>query len=148
MVDSRLDLSQLHPKRFEGLVKVLFTAMGMESWETQASHDEGLDAIALNHDPILGGLCVIQAKRSRRLVAPDSVRALAGVIEDKRATKGILATNSYSGPESMRFADRNGRIQLIDGVQLAHELKKHLGLEVLLGVDNPPPAWRRRDDRG
>jgi restriction system protein len=35
----------------------------MQSWVTQASRDDGVDAVATNPDAVLGGLCVIQAKR-------------------------------------------------------------------------------------
>jgi restriction system protein len=146
-LDSRPDLVRLPPSAFESLVRELFTAMGMEAWETQASHDEGVDAVAINPDPIVGGWCVIQAKRYRRIVQPESVRALAGVVGDNGATKGILVTTSWFGGQSRQFANRN-RIQLIDGRELKDRLQKYLGLDVLLGLDKIPPGWKRRDMTG
>ena len=62
-LDSRQDLLTLKPVEFEHLIRELFEAMGMKSWVTQASKDEGVDGIAVNEDPIVGGLCIIQAKR-------------------------------------------------------------------------------------
>ena len=53
------------------------------------------DGLAVNDDPILGGLCVIQAKRYSRMVGLEAVHALAGVVADKRAVKGVLVTTSW-----------------------------------------------------
>ena len=62
-LDGRPNLLDMSPTEFEHLVRQLFEAMGMNSWVTQASRDDGVDAVATNIDPIVGGLCVIQAKR-------------------------------------------------------------------------------------
>lgn len=78
-----------HPYDLKAVRRVVdFETMGMKSWNTQASKDDGVDAVAVNEDPVFGGLCVIQAKRYRGAVGVEAVRALAGVMEDKRATKG------------------------------------------------------------
>jgi restriction system protein len=94
-LDSRPDLLDMTPTEFEHLTKQLFEAMGMKAWTTQASKDDGVDAVAVNEDPVFGGLCVIQAKRYRGAVGVEPVRALAGVMEDKHATKGIMVTTSW-----------------------------------------------------
>ncbi|WP_236788893.1 restriction endonuclease [Amycolatopsis sp. GM8] len=125
------DLSK--PFEFEVLVKQLFEAMGMKSWVTQASRDDGLDAVAVNEDPIMGGVCVIQAKRYKNTVEPDAVRALAAVMDDKRASRGVLVTTSRFGKASHDFAARHGRIQLIEGSHLKHLLLEYLSLDALLG---------------
>ncbi|MEV8100294.1 restriction endonuclease [Kitasatospora sp. NPDC085879] len=54
---------------------------------TQASRDDGVDAVAYNKDPIIGGLCIIQAKRTKTTVPAEAVRALAGVMHDKPPPK-------------------------------------------------------------
>jgi hypothetical protein len=53
----------------------------MEAWNTQASKDEGVDAVAVSKDPVFNGECIIQAKRYSKLVgvaheptAPDQQR--------------------------------------------------------------------------
>jgi integrase len=132
-LDGRLDLLDLTPVEFEHLVRQLFENVGMQAWVTQASRDDGVDAVATNPDPIVGGLCVIQAKRYRGLVETDAVRALAGVMDDKRAAKGIMVTTSWYGGESWAFAKRQGRIELIDGDRLKYLLSEHRAL-VLLGA--------------
>lgn len=99
-LDSRIDLLDLTPTHFEHLVRELFEAMGMKSWVTQSSRDEGVDAVVTNEDPIVGGLCIIQAKRYSRIVGLEAVNALAGVMNDKAAAKGVLVTTSWVGQAS------------------------------------------------
>lgn len=138
VLDGRPVLLQLRPAEFEQLVRQLFEAMGMRAWATRASGDDGVDAVAVNTDPVMGGVCVVQAKRYRAVVPPDAVRALAGAMEDKRAGRGVLVTTSWFGWATHEFAARHGRIQLIDGGQLEHLLAEHLGLRVVVGpLDRP-----------
>jgi len=145
-LDSRPDLLALKPVEFEHLIRELFEAMGMKSWVTQASRDEGVDGVAVNEDPIVGGLCIIQAKRYSRIVGLESVHALAGVMEDKNAAKGVLVTTSWVGKASRDFAARNGsRIEIIEGRHLKSLLREHLGLDVLISLPNLPPGWERHE---
>lgn len=132
-LDARPVLLQMQPVEFEHLVRQLFEAMGMKSWVTQASRDDGLDAVAVNEDPIMGGLCIIQAKRYSGVVPADAVRALAGVMDDKRASRGVVVTTSWFGKTTHDFAARHGRIQLIEGGELKHLLAEHLNRDVTIG---------------
>lgn len=145
-LDSRPDLLALTPGEFEHLTRRLFEAMGMKSWKTQDSKDDGVDAVAVNEDPVVGGLCIIQAKRYSKIVGVEAVHALAGVMDDKNAGKGVLVTTSWVGKASRDFAARNGsRIEIIEGRHLKFLLKKHLGLDVLIGLPSLPPGWERHD---
>ncbi|MGD0555115.1 MAG: restriction endonuclease [Streptosporangiaceae bacterium] len=145
-LDSRPDLLALKPVEFEHLIRELFEAIGMKSWVTQASRDEGVDGVAINEDPIVGGLCVIQAKRYSGIVGLEAIHALAGVMEDMDAAKGIMVTTSWVGKASRDFAARNGnRIQIIEGRQLKALLLEHLGLDALIGLPKLPPGWETRD---
>ena len=146
-MDSRTDLLTLSPGEFEHLIRRLFEAIGMKSWVTQASKDEGVDGVAVNEDPIVGGLCIIQAKRYSKIVGLEAVHALAGVMDHKRAAKGVLVTTSWVGKASRDFAAANGRIEIIEGRNLKHMLNEHLGLDVLIGLDKIPPGWDRADLR-
>jgi restriction system protein len=110
----RTDLIEMTPTEFEHLVRQLFEAIGMESWVTQASKDDGVDAVAVNEDPLMGKHCIIQAKRYRSAVGVEPVRALAGVMDDKHATTGILVTTSWVTKDGHDFAQRHGRIRLIE----------------------------------
>lgn len=141
-LDSRPDLLAMTPTEFEHLVRQLFEAMGMQSWVTQPSKDDGVDAVAVNEDPVFGGLCIIQAKRYRAAVGVEPVRALAGVMEDKHATKGILVTTSWVTKDGHSFADRHGRIQIIECEQIKYLCKEHIGKDVLISLPKPPPQRR------
>ncbi|MEV0403017.1 restriction endonuclease [Actinoallomurus sp. NPDC050550] len=141
-LDARSDLLDMTPTEFEHLVRQLFEAMGMKSWATQASKDDGVDAVAVNEDPVFGGLCVIQAKRYRSAVGVEPVRALAGVMEDKHATKGIMVTTSWVTKEGHAFAARHGRIQIMECEEIKYLCKEHLDLDVLISLPKPPPKRR------
>jgi restriction system protein len=87
----------------------------------------------------MGGHCIVQAKRYARAVGVDAVRELAGVMADKWATKGILVTTSWVTKEGHAFAQRNGRIQIIEGENLKYLCHEHLGLDVLISLLGRPP---------
>lgn len=132
-LDSRRVLVEMDPTEFEHLVRQLFEAMGLKSWVTQASRDDGVDGVAVNEDPIMGGVCVIQAKRYRGVVSTEAVRALAGTMGQLKASRGVLVTTSWFGKQSHEFAAEHGRIQLIAGTHLKQMLQEHLVLDVLIG---------------
>ncbi|MFF0432368.1 restriction endonuclease [Streptomyces sp. NPDC004327] len=140
-LDSRPVLVKLTPTEFEHLIRQLFEAIGMEAWNTQPSKDEGVDAVAVSKDPVFNGECIIQAKRYGKLVGVEAVQALAGVVEHKRAAKGILITTSWFGRASHDFARQHGRLQLIEGPELKYLIKEHLGKDVIPGPVPPkrPP---------
>jgi restriction system protein len=144
-MDSRTDLLSLSPGEFEHLIRRLFEAIGMKAWVTQGSKDDGVDGVAINEDPIVGGLCIIQAKRYSKIVGVEAIHALAGVMDHKRAAKGVMVTTSWVGKASRDFAAANGRIQIIEGRNLKHLLKEHLGLDVLISLEKLPPGWTRSE---
>ncbi len=141
-LDSRPDLLAMSPFEFETFVKQLFEAMGMKAWKTQDVKDDGVDAVAVSEAPVFGGLCVIQAKRSRYAVGIDVVRALAGTMEDKRATKGVVVTTSWVTKDGHDYAVRHGRIEIMECDHLKYLCKEHLGLDVLISLPKPPPGRR------
>jgi restriction system protein len=76
----------------------------------------------------------------------EAVHALAGVMEDKHAAKGVLVTTSWVGKASRDFAACNSsRIQIIEGRQLKYMLKEHLDLDVLISLPKLPPDWEQQD---
>lgn len=138
-LDSRQDLLDLTPTEFEHFTKQLFEKMGMKAWNTVASKDDGVDAVATSEAPVFGGLCVIQAKRYSRAVPVEAVRALAGTMEDKHATKGVMVTTSWVTRDGHAFAKRHGRIEILEGPHLKDLCLKHLDRDVLISLPKPPP---------
>lgn len=139
-LDARPDLMQMGYTVFEHLVRQIFEAMGVESWTTQQSNDDGVDAVVVNRSPLLGRLSIVQAKRYKDAVGVNHIRELAGAIEEKKAGHGILVTTSWFTPRSWEKAREHGRIELIDGNRLIYLIKEHLGKDVLIGIKRPRTA--------
>ena len=138
-IDSRPDLLKMDWYKFENLIRQLFEAMGLEVHVTQSSRDEGIDAVAYNKTNIVHQAeILIQAKRYSRCVPANDVRALAGSVEEKRATAGVLVTTAWVGPETKAFAARNNRLRIIEGGELKHLLAEHLDLDVRIDLGRPP----------
>ena len=106
--------------KFDNLIRQLFEAMGLEVHVTQSSRDGGIDAVAYNKTDIVHQAeILIQAKRYSRCVSANDVRALAGSVEEKRATAGVLVTTAWVGAETKAFAARNNRLRIIEGGELS-----------------------------
>jgi restriction system protein len=73
----------------------------------------------------------VQAKRYRNVVPANDIRALAGVMHDKRANHAIFVTTAWFSDDGRRFALDN-RVRLIEGPELKHLLRMHLDLDVLV----------------
>jgi len=120
-LDGRPNLMDLNPFQFEQLVCDLFAKNGLETKLTRSSRDGGVDAVAFDKRPVLGGKVVIQAKRYRNTVGVSAVRDLYGTMMNEGANKGILVTTSGYGPDAFEFA-KDKPIELIDGGGLLYLL--------------------------
>ncbi len=136
-LDSRANLMELSPTEFESLIQNLFTKIGLDTHQTQASRDGGVDAIAYDSRPIFGGKIIIQAKRYKNTVGVSAVRDLYGTVLNEGAGKGLLVTTSGYGKSSYEFA-KNKPLELLEGGHLLHLLKEHLGLDAVI---IPPATW-------
>lgn len=123
-LESRPNLMELTPREFEDLIGNLFTKMGLETKQTQLSQDGGVDVVAFDKRPILGGKVVIQAKRYRHTVGVAAVRDLYGTMMNEGANKGILVTTSGYGSAAFNFV-KDKPIELIDGGGLLYLLENH-----------------------
>ncbi len=136
-LDQRPNLMELSPKEFESLITNLFSKMGLETRQTQASRDGGVDCVAFDSRPILGGKVIIQAKRYKNTVGVAAVRDLFGTLHNEGASKGILVTTSGYGKSSYEFA--NGKpIELITGSNLLYLLKEEAGIDAKIEA---PTDW-------
>ena len=120
-IDSRPNLMELTPSEFENLVSNLFGKMGLETKLTRASKDGGVDAVAFDTRPILGGKVVIQAKRYKNTVGVSAVRDLYGTMLNEGASKGIIVATSSYGPDAYEFG-KDKPLELIDGGGLLYLL--------------------------
>ncbi len=122
------NLAAMDWQDFENLVRELFekefSSPGSEVKITQASRDGGVDAIAIDSDPIRGGRIVIQAKRYTNIVGVSAVRDLFGTTVNEGAIKGILVTTSDYGPDAYEFA-KDKPLTLLNGNELLYLLERH-----------------------
>jgi restriction system protein len=134
-LSSATNLMDLNPYEFEALVANLFGKMGLESKLTRSSRDGGVDCIAYDPRPVLGGKVVIQAKRYKHTVGVSAVRDLYGTMMNEGANKGILVTTSGYGPDAFEFA-KDKPIELIEGGGLLFLLQE-IGVEarILMPVE-------------
>jgi len=114
---AEIDLASLSPSEFEDLVAGLLERFGYKVQQTLKSWDGGVDCIAVDSRPLVGGVVIVQAKRYAGTVDASAVRDLFGTLHARGATKGILITSGTFGPSSWDFA-RGKPIELIDGVAL------------------------------
>lgn len=121
LLDIRPNLMDLNPFEFENLVSNLFGKMGLETKQTRTTKDGGVDAIAFDTRPVLGGKLVIQAKRYKNTVGVSAVRDLYGTMINEGASKGILVSTSSYGTDAFEFS-KDKPIELIDGRGLLYLL--------------------------
>ena len=136
-LDSRPNLAELTPNEFEQLMTNLLDKMGLETRLTQASRDGGVDCVAWDMRPVIGGKVVVQAKRYKHTVGVSAVRDLYGTLLNEGAAKGLLVTTSGFGAASFEFA-KNKPLELIDGSNLIFLLKEHAQLDVRISF---PETW-------
>jgi restriction system protein len=139
-LESRPNLMDLNPFEFEHLIANLFSQIGLETKLTQSSRDGGVDAVAFDMRPVIGGKVVIQAKRYKNTVGVSAVRDLYGTMLNEGANKGILVTTSGYGPDAFEFA-KDKPIELIAGGQLLFLLEQ-VGVKarIIFPEDIKPPT--------
>jgi restriction system protein len=122
------NLAAMDWEDFEHLCRELFekafAGSGAEVKVTQASRDQGVDAVIFDPDVLRGGKIVVQAKRYTNTVDVSAVRDLYGAIINEGATKGILVTTSHFGPDAYGFA-KDKPITLLNGEELLGLLQKY-----------------------
>ena len=106
-LDTRPNLMELTPGEFENLITNLFERIDLETRQTQASRDGGVDCVAFDMRPVVGGKYIIQAKRYKNTVGVGAVRDLYGAMQHERASKGILVTTSGYGKAAYEFASQS-----------------------------------------
>jgi hypothetical protein len=110
-------MRELQPRKFEELVAELFRSKGYDVRLTPRTRDGGFDVHAVQRSGIGTVLIIIECKRyaADNTVGVEIVRGLYGVVEQQRATKGIIATTSYFSGDAVKFHnDLQYRLGLAD----------------------------------
>lgn len=101
-------LHSLPPRKFEELVASVFRQNGFTVELTPESRDGGVDIIAVQKSGLTGSsLHLIECKRylPHNTVGIGTVQRLLGVVEQHKATKGIVVTTSSFTRDAMLVAE-------------------------------------------
>ena len=99
-------LYELQPRRFEELVAELLHSQGFEPTLTPRTRDGGRDILAARSDALGSLLYLVECKRyaPKNKVGVEVVRAIHGVTQAERATKGVIVTTSSFTKDAIAFA--------------------------------------------
>lgn len=101
-------LHSLPPRKFEELIASVFRQSGFDVELTPETRDGGIDIIAVRKDGLVGGsIHLIECKRylPHNKVGIGVVQRLLGVVEQHRATKGIIVTTSSFSRDAVAVAE-------------------------------------------
>lgn len=121
-------LYALPPRKFEEMVAELLVRQGMEVHLTQQTRDGGYDMMAYQSSQVGRSLYLVECKRFRkeRPVGVGIIRALYGVVEEKRATAGLIITTSRFTRDGLeKQTELQHRLALKDYESLCGWLKKY-----------------------
>lgn len=107
--------------------------MGLDTKLTRSSRDGGVDAVAFDTRPVLGGKVIIQAKRYKDTVSVSAVRDLYGTMMNEGANKGILVCTSGYGADAYNFST-DKPTELIDSGGLLYLLREHAGIDARIAA--------------
>ncbi|HET9894586.1 MAG TPA: restriction endonuclease [Streptosporangiaceae bacterium] len=131
-LDSVQNLLDLDGYEFEQLLVKLCQEIPEfdEVRRTRSRADGGIDLVAVNKTPFVGGRVAIQAKRyaPHHKVDIAAVREIIGSISQREFTKGIIITTSGFTSAARQEAERLG-VELYDGEHLLWLLRHHLHRE-------------------
>jgi len=123
---------------FEHFVRQLFEARGLEGWTTDRVGDDGVDAVVVNRDPIVGGLTIVQAKKYTRVLGVNHIRELVGAMDEKRAGRGHPRHDVLVRLRLLDEGHRERQGRTHRWPRLRWLCQEHLGMDVLVA----PPVGR------
>jgi cold shock CspA family protein len=123
-------MRELTSRRFEEVVADLLAKLGYEVNITPASGDGGFDIYAAQKTALGRFLFLVECKKysPTNKVGVEIVRSLHGVVQDSRATAGVVVTTSFFTRGAEEFQRRNRHhLHLRDYLGLRDWLRQALG---------------------
>jgi DNA-binding transcriptional regulator/RsmH inhibitor MraZ len=97
-------IHRLSPREFEEWTADTLTKLGYQVQLTKATVDGGVDIYAATSNDMGDFLYLVECKKYQdRKVGVEVLRALNGVVEQQRATSGLLVTTSYFSQPAVEF---------------------------------------------
>ncbi len=125
-------LRTLDRRLFEEIVAEIFDGFGFSIELTAKTRDGGRDIIAVGNKEQIAIKYLIECKRPDpgNPVGVGIVRQLLGVVEDEKATKGLLVSTTYFSPDAKAIEERNKwRLQLNDYEHIVTWISQYLDLK-------------------
>lgn len=114
-------MPNLSPREFEEVCAHSLTRLGYDVTITPTGPDDGIDLIAVSNDPIIRAAYIVQCKRNRLDLKVETpvLKQLRCVVDDYRASGGIVMTSSYFTSGAEKYAQENQyRLKLFDVLRL------------------------------
>lgn len=145
-LDQTQNLVGMNGYEFERLLLRLFQAIPEfdEVRSTRERGDGGIDLVAVNKTPFVGGRVAIQAKcyAPHRKIGVPAVREIIGSVTHREFIKGIIITTSGFTPAAREEAERLG-VELYDGERLLWLLRHHLHREyTIVDTERRKPPFK------
>lgn len=132
----REELLALTPRDFEFVIALLFQRMGFQVKLTRQTADGGFDVRLKRREAGNVESSVVECKRYSENVPIKEMRALLGVVERDRLSRGLLVTTSGFTRTTRVEAARTHRIELVDFPVLCTLLNEHFGKDWLAEIDS------------
>lgn len=119
----------LSPRKFEEIIAELLTKQGYDVTITPVSRDGGFDMYAAKKEGLGRFLYLVECKRyiPPHNVGVDVVRALYGVLQNRKATAGVIVTSSLFTKGAREFSKENFyQLQLHDYIGIQDWLNKYV----------------------
>lgn len=124
-------IKSLDWRDLEFLCGALFRHMGYTVTVTPPSGDDGLDVLAIREELGKRERVVIQVKKygPKTHIKRDSVVHLIGVIDDQRATRGVIVSTGPVQKGAWTLQKQDQRIDIIDLPRLVQLLSEYCGTD-------------------
>jgi restriction system protein len=123
------------PRSFECLVERLYFHMGYDTTLTPPTKDGGRGIICKRQAVGRKEHLLVECKLYTGSIGVSIVSSLLGVISDEKSNKGAVVTSSRFTRGAKQFAQRNPRLELIDGDSLIPLMNEHIGPRWPLQID-------------
>lgn len=113
-------LVELHWRKFEELLDVIFRNNGFRTVLGTGNADGGIDLRLIQSDECGDLITLVQAKKYKKPIRLEAVQAFCAVIDDEKANRGLFVTTSRYLPSARQFAERQRhRLVLADSSDVA-----------------------------
>ncbi|UJB41663.1 restriction endonuclease [Streptomyces sp. A1-5] len=123
----RASLHELSPRDLECMVAALYRSLGYTAILTPESKDGGRDVIVERNTPGRFDHALVECKAYTKSVGVKIARELLGVVSDEKANRGVLVTTGKFTRDAHILAERNPRLELVDGGDLVALFCKRFG---------------------